>query len=134
MLPGYKYVDADTRIQVIPPNGILSVAPPEGRWYLPRGFLALIIDGIVHNIVVFAAYLGAGIFLIFILGWVGYPGSILPDDLGSGDIIAFYIFGFSSALLMKVVCEGLNGQTLGKKLTGLIVVIQDGKPCPNGGH
>jgi len=129
MLPGYEYVDAETRIRVIPPNENLSVAIPEGSWYLGRRFLALVIDGIVQNIVVIAAYLGAGILLVFILVWVGYPSSVLPDDLGSGDTIAFYFVAFSSALFMKVICEGLSGQTLGKKLTGLIVVMQDGTPC-----
>ena len=128
MLPGYEYVDAETRIRVIPPNEILSVAPPEGRWYLPRRFLAFVIDGIVQNVVVIAAYLGAGILLVFILGWAGYPSSVLPDDLGSGDL-TIYLFTFSSALLMNVICEGLSGQTVGKKLTGLIVVMQDGTPC-----
>jgi len=128
MLPGYEYVDAETRIRVVPPSGILSVAPPEGKLYLPRRFLALVIDGIVQNIVVIAVYLGVGIILIFILGWVGYPSSVLPDDLGSGDL-TIYLFTFSSALFMKMICEGLSGQTVGKKLTGLIVVMQDGTPC-----
>ena len=128
MLPGYEYVDADTRIRVIPPNEILSLAIPEGKLYLPRRFMALVIDGIVQNVVVVAAYLGVGILLVFILGWVGYPSSVLPDDLAGGDL-PVYLFAFSSALFMKVICEGLSGQTLGKKLTGLIVVMRDGTPC-----
>jgi uncharacterized RDD family membrane protein YckC len=128
MLLGYEFVDAETRIRVIPPNEILSVAPPEGRWYLPRRFLAFVIDGIVQNVVVIAAYLGAGILLVFILGWAGYPSSVLPDDLGSGDL-TIYLFTFFSALLTHVICESLSGKTVGKKLTGLIVVMRDGTPC-----
>jgi len=128
MLPGYECVDKETGIRAVPPNEILSVAPPEGKLYLPRRFLAFVIDGIVQNIVVIAVYLGVGIFLIFILGWVGYPSSVLPDDLGSGDL-TIYFFTFSSALFMNVICEGLSGRTVGKKLTGLIVVMQDGTPC-----
>jgi len=128
MLPGYEYVDKETAIRAVPPNEILSVAPPEGKLYLPRRFLAFVIDGIVQNIVVIAVYLGVGIFLIFILGRVGYPSSVLPDDLGSGDL-TIYFFTISSALFMNVICEGLSGRTVGKKLTGLIVVMQDGTPC-----
>jgi hypothetical protein len=47
MLPGNEYVDAETRIWEIPHNANLSVAPPEGKLYLPRRILAYIIMYIV---------------------------------------------------------------------------------------
>lgn len=128
MLPGYEYVGAEKGTQVIPPNEVLSVPPPEGAFYLPRRIFAYLIDLFAQYTVVLGAFLGVMIILFPTLDLLGYPTSLIPDDLETGGL-AISVILYSSVIRLKVICEGLSGQTLGKKMTGLIVVMEDGRSC-----
>ncbi len=128
MLPGYEYVDTETGIRVVPPNEILSVALPEGKLYLPRRFLAFVIDLITYYAVALGANLGLTALFRVVLNWIKFPIIMLPDGSGFG-MLTYLIFGLLSMTSLKVICEGLSSQTLGKKITGLFVVMQDGRPC-----
>lgn len=128
MLRGYEFIEPEMGIRETPPNRVPSVAPPEGKLYRSRRIFAFLIDVFVQDAVSIGAYLGARILLLVTFDWLGYSSSVILDDMGAGGLVGALIV-FSIVIRLKVICEGLSGQTLGKKMTGLIVVMEEGAPC-----
>ena len=107
MQQGYEFIEPEVNIREIPPNNIPSVAPPEGKFYLSRRLLALLIDVFVQNVVFLGFFLGATFILLFMLEWFGFSSSALPDDVGTGGFAGF-IISFSIVISIKVF-QFLNG-------------------------
>jgi len=97
-----------------------------GFW---RRALARVIDHFVHFLVGSLAGIVAG--LILLIGAALRGGS---PDAAMAELSANTLSGFAAALVgavaMHVLCEGLHGSTLGKRLCGIIVINEDGGP-PN---
>jgi uncharacterized RDD family membrane protein YckC len=85
-----------------------------------RRFIAVVIDGFVFMAIAIVLGLVAG----------GAYSSSTPNSynagvqLGNGPLLAALVLFFT----YYVVCEGLFGRTLGKRLVGLRVVAEDGSP------
>jgi uncharacterized RDD family membrane protein YckC len=86
---------------------------------LDRRLEALLIDGIL--VALFMAVLG------FVAGMVLTGG----DSIGGvGGAILAAQFGFPVGLFAyQIGLEGYYGQTVGKSLRGIVVVMEDGSPC-----
>jgi uncharacterized RDD family membrane protein YckC len=123
-----EYFEAEARIGEIESYKPPTVAHPQGKLYMLRRFLAFLIDLIVQYGASLGANLGLAALFGLILHWIEHPIILLPDDSGFG-ILTPYLFGLLSVTSFKAICEGLSNQTLGKKISGLSVVMQDGRPC-----
>ena len=74
-----------------------------------------------------------GLLVIALLALVGYGGGTLLLDgafAGIGGLYVTTTFGFLPAILLyQAGLEGYYGQTIGKRLRGIVVVQGDGSQC-----
>ena len=95
-----------------------------GFW---RRVLARAIDLLVHMLVGSLTGIVAGLLLL-----IGAALRGASPDAALAKLSAETLPGFVVALIggtaMHVLCEGLHGSTLGKRLCGIIVVSEDGGP------
>lgn len=95
---------------------------------LGKRILALIVDAILLGIVFFVLFALLGGALFGSIAGGGPPGPGAAGAMAGGVVL---IQGLSFVLFMGyyVVLEGMMGQTLGKKLLGIVVVKEDGSEC-----
>lgn len=94
-----------------------------------RRALARLIDIAFHYVI--GAIAGVVIVMIAIvlqrLG--GRPASLVIARMQEEDVL-MYLFAMAGGFLYEALMEGLHGSTLGKLLTGIVVLREDdGRPC-----
>jgi len=106
-------------------------APLEGVGFWRRA-LARGIDLLVHMLVGTVTGIVAGLLLV-----IGAALGGASPDAGLAAMSGNTLTSFAAALLgataMHVLCEGLHGSTIGKRLCGIIVISEDGRPSSLGG-
>jgi uncharacterized RDD family membrane protein YckC len=114
-----------------PQAAVLDIVDPQAQNVLAERLTRLgaaILDGIIFAGMVYVSML-CGFFL------AGLAGAAQGDDLGDALLIVGLGFGLVGLVVwswITIVYVRRNGQTIGKKITGIKVVRSDGSPISLG--
>ncbi len=89
---------------------------------------ARLIDLLVHYIASLVFGFGLGVLIALVAAAKHVPIQAALAPMRHTPIIA-YVFAILGSACYHVICEGMHGSTVGKRMLGLVVLNEDGNPC-----